>query len=309
MMKKLQISLLLCLLIIANTTIQAQDYLITFAVLGEHETPDSVLVENQDQLTTLSLNGNDVLHLVETVGISKDAALNQPLKNFPNPIENSGTLAFYNAKKEKVHIGIYNSSGQLMTQKTGVLPQGDYSYKLEGLGEGTYIVRVSTKSAKRSVFLISHAITQSEPSIIYANSDYGPATVQQKSTGAYAQSTIQMQYNDGETLKFTAFLNSITSIEELILTSDQTIYFNLPDPVADFNGTPTEITEGESVSFTDQSTNNPTTWSWDFGDGNTGTEQNPSHVYNSEGTYTVSLTVENANGSNTETKMDYISVT
>nr|MDA3798508.1 FISUMP domain-containing protein [Kiritimatiellia bacterium] len=79
-------------------------------------------------------------------------------------------------------------------------------------------------------------------------------------------------------------------------------------PSSAFNAEQTNITEGETVSFTDQSTNNPTTWSWDFGDGNTSTEQNPSHVYNSEGTYTVSLTVENANGSNTETKMDYITV-
>jgi PKD repeat protein len=79
-------------------------------------------------------------------------------------------------------------------------------------------------------------------------------------------------------------------------------------PVAGFEADQTTITEGETVNFTDQSTNDPTSWSWDFGDGNTSSEENPSHTYSSAGTYTVELTVENDYGSDTETKTDYINV-
>jgi len=79
-------------------------------------------------------------------------------------------------------------------------------------------------------------------------------------------------------------------------------------PVADFVGDPTSGTAPLTVQFTDQSSGNPTSWSWDFGDGGTSTEQNPSHTYNDPGTYTVSLTVTNAYGSDTETKTDYITV-
>ena len=50
------------------------------------------------------------------------------------------------------------------------------------------------------------------------------------------------------------------------------------------------------VSFTDESMNGPTFWLWDFGDGNTSTQQNPQHTYPSDGTYTVCLTVSNACG-------------
>ncbi|NIM51497.1 MAG: PKD domain-containing protein, partial [Gemmatimonadales bacterium] len=64
-----------------------------------------------------------------------------------------------------------------------------------------------------------------------------------------------------------------------------------------------------TVSFTDQSTNSPTSWDWDFGDTGTDTVQNPSHTYTSAGDYTVSLTVTNPYGQDTETKTDYISVT
>ena len=80
-------------------------------------------------------------------------------------------------------------------------------------------------------------------------------------------------------------------------------------PVAAFNGTPTSGTAPLTVAFTDASTNSPTSWSWTFGDGGTSTAQNPSHVYDTAGTYSVSLTVENADGSDTETKTGYITVT
>ena len=60
------------------------------------------------------------------------------------------------------------------------------------------------------------------------------------------------------------------------------------------------------IHFTDTSTGNPTAWSWDFGDGNTSTEQNPVHTYASVGNYTVNLKVTNSYGSNTETKAGYI---
>ncbi len=309
MIKAIQISLILLLLTGIDATIQAQDYLISFAAPGGNETPDSVLVENQNQLTNITLNGTDVLHLVEnTTGISGNASFNQSLEVFPNPIKNSGTLAFYNPQKENVQIGIYNSAGQLIIQKKSILLQGDYSYKLAGLGVGTYIVSVSTKSNMRSVVLISNTVTQSEPSIIYENSDLTPIDGIQKSGAANAQGTVEMQYNDGETLTFTAFLNSFTSIEEFVPTSSQQIEFNFSAPTAAFTADLTEIVEGETVTFSDQSSNNPTSWSWDFGDGSTSTEANPSHTYSNAGIYTVELTVSNNYGSDTETQTDYISV-
>lgn len=79
-------------------------------------------------------------------------------------------------------------------------------------------------------------------------------------------------------------------------------------PVANFSGSPTTGTAPLNVNFTDQSTNSPTSWSWDFGDGGTSTAQNPSHTYSAVGTYTVSLTATNSCGSDTETKVNYITV-
>ena len=51
--------------------------------------------------------------------------------------------------------------------------------------------------------------------------------------------------------------------------------------------------EGFNVMFEDQSTadGDIASYSWDFGDGTSGTEQNPSHTYSHSGTYHVCLTI------------------
>lgn len=66
-----------------------------------------------------------------------------------------------------------------------------------------------------------------------------------------------------------------------------------PPPVATFS----ETSSGLAVQFSDLTTNTPTTWLWDFGDGNTSTMQNPSHTYASAGSYLTCLTVVSACGS------------
>lgn len=60
-----------------------------------------------------------------------------------------------------------------------------------------------------------------------------------------------------------------------------------------------------TVNFTDQSTG-ASSWSWSLGNGNSSSEPNPSAIYTSPGTYTVSLTING--GVDTETKTGYITV-
>jgi Zn-dependent metalloprotease/uncharacterized membrane protein len=82
-------------------------------------------------------------------------------------------------------------------------------------------------------------------------------------------------------------------------------------PVAEFSGSPTTVTEGGSVAFTDLSTGSPDTWDWTFPGGtpSTSTQQNPTVTYSTAGTYDVTLTVTNAYGTDTQTKQNYITVT
>ena len=64
-----------------------------------------------------------------------------------------------------------------------------------------------------------------------------------------------------------------------------------------------------SVNFTDLSTGSPTSWLWNFGDGETSTEQNPLHTYQEAGNYTVSLDIEREGYSDSFTYENYIKVT
>jgi PKD repeat protein len=85
-------------------------------------------------------------------------------------------------------------------------------------------------------------------------------------------------------------------------------------PHADFSADKTKGITPFTVKFTDLSTGSPTGWNWDFGDGATSREQNPTHIYttsvgSSTSRYTVTLIATNANGSDEDKKFDYITVT
>lgn len=81
-------------------------------------------------------------------------------------------------------------------------------------------------------------------------------------------------------------------------------------PTAEFSASPTSGSAPLTVDFTDLSTGEIDTWDWDFGDGSPHSAmQNPSHQYDTEGYYTVTLLVTNAYGFDSEVKTDYIHVT
>ena len=83
-------------------------------------------------------------------------------------------------------------------------------------------------------------------------------------------------------------------------------------PVADFAASTTTVCAGSSVNFTDLSSGPPSSWAWTFTGGTPSgsTVSNPTGiVYNTPGTYDVSLSVTNTQGNNTETKTGYITVT
>ncbi len=86
-------------------------------------------------------------------------------------------------------------------------------------------------------------------------------------------------------------------------------------PTADFSANQTSICASDTVAFFDNSSQNPTAWSWTFTpgtvtfvNGTSATSQDPEVRFNAGGNYTVALTSTNAAGNDTETKTGYISV-
>ncbi|WP_369692246.1 PKD domain-containing protein [Desulfonema ishimotonii] len=128
---------------------------------------------------------------------------------------------------------------------------------------------------------------------------------------------------DGDTLTFVApssgttgaVVVSVDNGTQTAATANFTYKAVTPPPVltpptARFSAVPTKAAVGQEIQFTDESSagSGITSRTWNFGDGTTSSEQNPTHTYTEAGTYTVKLTLSGPGGSDTETKTNYIEV-
>ena len=77
-------------------------------------------------------------------------------------------------------------------------------------------------------------------------------------------------------------------------------------PVANFKADVYSGVPPLTVQFTDLSTNSPTNWQWEFGDGGSSNIQHPTYTYLSSGNYSVILTAGNYHGQTTKERINYI---
>lgn len=117
--------------------------------------------------------------------------------------------------------------------------------------------------------------------------------------GGFSDSNVQIGY-------ITVEVPTPTPTETTLVPTTTT-----PIPIkAGFSGSPTTGAAPLTVTFTESSTGSPTSWLWDFGDGSSSKlEDPPQHKYSVPGTYTVSLTVSDPDGTNVRKLTDYITVT
>nr|WP_052305870.1 PKD domain-containing protein [Methanosarcina barkeri] len=134
------------------------------------------------------------------------------------------------------------------------------------------------------------------PTSWFWNFGDGSKSFHQNPTHKYSKAGI---YTVSLTVKNAKGRNTVTKTEYIKV---------ITKPVADFTSSVTSGKAPLKVKFTDTSTGIPAKWIWDFGDGSKSFHQNPVHKYSKAGTYTVSLKVKNAKGSNTKTMSGYIIV-
>jgi PKD repeat protein len=155
----------------------------------------------------------------------------------------------------------------------------------------------------------------SELGITWGNAPGGTAigNLGSVSSGTWVEFDVSAQVQGDGIYSFALTSNSTNSAyyssregvnppELVLLLGDQ-----LP-PIAEFSADSTSGSSPHTVQFQDLSSNGPNSWLWNFGDGDTSTDQSPSHTYNSVGSYTVMLDAGNAVGSDNETKASLISV-
>jgi PKD repeat protein len=98
---------------------------------------------------------------------------------------------------------------------------------------------------------------------------------------------------------FSVCLTATNSEGDAIVCKDVVIGNTPKIPVVDFSYS----ISGTNVTFTDLSSNTPTYWDWDFGDGGSSTDQNPAHFYATPTAFTVCLTAGNVAGENFTCKL------
>jgi len=147
-------------------------------------------------------------------------------------------------------------------------------------------------------------------------------TVTFTDTSTHTPSSWYWMFGDGNTsaLQSPAFQFNVPGLRSVFMKAtnaygfdweNKTNYVTVTDctaPIAAFTVSDTTICNGDWVTFTDLSTFSPTSWYWEFGDGNTSVLQNPSHHYMHIGTATVRLKATSFYGFDWENKTAYITM-
>ncbi len=232
-MKKTAFFLLITLISVQS---QAQEYLIAFTVKETGTALDSILVENLDKGTALTLRGEDILYLREMVSSSKstDFDRDHELHIYPNPMTQYSNLEFDVSSQAEYVLEVYHASGQMVAHDQVNLSPGTHAFRITGLSGGIFTIRIISPEDMITGKILS----------LHTGDDIARLTYQGKTGNVphqyfpkNTQVKIQMQYNQDERLKFTGFSGSNITILTNIPASDQTLSFEFADCIDGDNNT------------------------------------------------------------------------
>lgn len=195
-----------------------------------------------------------------------------------------------------VHLGSINNT-------TGALPNPFY-YFYSALSTDLTTGTLNSLSAKVGTFATDNGfgawIDYNQDGVFAASEKLGEVTGLGAMGTGVINFTVPVDATPGVTRMRVREVWNILGIDPCLEygygeTEDYTInIIEAVPPFADFS-----YTGDPTVIFTDLSTGSPTSWSWNFGDGGTSVLENPSHLYATNGTFNVCLTVTNGVGSDT----------
>jgi uncharacterized protein (TIGR02145 family) len=207
--------------VLAMLKTQAQDYLISFAGSGDTNKVSTVKVDNLTNGATVTLNAGDILHLIPALGIDAISPDNRALELYPNPMAKQATLCFVTTETGNSDISIVDLSGQTLYRISKMLSSGTHSFRVSGIGQGMYFVKVSGKNYSYSTKLISQDSPGCEAKIEHVSS--GPNTISKHPKSSAI--TIDMAYTDGNILRYEGTAGQYSTVVTDVPTGSKAITF------------------------------------------------------------------------------------
>ena len=211
-------------LFLATISLQAQDFKIGFTGTGETTSVDTVKVENLTQGKSISLSGDEVLHLMGTVTRLNPVPgnANKALNLYPNPFADYSTIEFVATSPGITIIELFDITGKRVAEAQNRLTTGSHTYRVTGLPTGIYAVRINSPAYAYTGKLVSTGSPGSPIKINYNGNDPAGATIEELKSGAAEKS---MQYTNGDLLKITGISDNYSTIIMDVPTESKTITF------------------------------------------------------------------------------------
>lgn len=244
MVKLFKSILVFCIILINSNIANAQNYQIIFAGIGESTNLDSVMVQNVTQNTQLTIDGDDVLHLVGVLTNVIDPMVSQgSFHIYPNPMSESALLEFNISESTQTGIEIFDISGKLITSLKLDTEKAKHIFEIKGLSAGVYTIRMSTKNWQNAARLVSTG-EKNSPSIIKVGTQEFSNV---NNTKKAILDLVQMQYNNGDLLVFTGYSGVHSNISTLVPTNSQQVQKHIVSCIDPSENSYSTVTIGEQV--------------------------------------------------------------
>jgi uncharacterized protein (TIGR02145 family) len=218
---------LLLLTVFCALNVNAQNFLVTFAGTGGSTSVNTVIVENLRTGIIVTLNGDDVLQLTTTVGISDlEYEKYSRIKIYPNPMTEKAKLLISPPDEGDAIISVSDITGKIVTHLRSNLGNYPQEFTLSGLKNGLYIVNVRGNSYQFSAKLLSSG-KSTGPAVIEKVGDKTDVDKQVSVMDTKGvQADVDMDYTMGDIIKFTGKSGIYSTVVTSILDADKTITFN-----------------------------------------------------------------------------------
>jgi uncharacterized protein (TIGR02145 family) len=229
---------LILLLIVAVLNLLAQNLQFTFVGTGASSLVDSVKVDNLTQGTSITIKGDEVLSLPFSVTeITPIQNLTDKILHiYPNPMNESSTIEFVAPSAGTGNISLFDITGKKIVESKANFQSGTNSFKISGLDQGIFLVRVLAPEYAYTGKLVCNNLTRSSTVLGLSETNSNqPKSLKLKS----ANKVETIQYNNGDIMLFTGVSGTYNTVIAITPTQSGVITFNfVPCTDADGNNYP-----------------------------------------------------------------------